>query len=172
MIRRLGFALAVLAGTIYWANCDFVPGVASDPSPPPARSVNTFFEGCFQGQVTDPAGFGGLTIVLEPNPADALLLTGCQKADSITGMGANGTFMGTVTDDRQQARVTVTASTTFTILVRRSPDGDVDATTVTLSNEAAGAPFNRAPDLARCDPHRTCAELGFPMAFVPGGGLP
>jgi hypothetical protein len=136
--------------------------------------VNTFFAGCFQGQVTDPAGFGGLTIVLEANADDSVLLGGCQRADNTTGANANGALSGMVTDDRQQARVTVTPqapATPFTMLVRRSPDGDVDATTVTLSNDA-GAPFNSAPDLARCNPQRTCPELGFPMAFVAGGGTP
>ena len=166
MIRRVACALAVFTATVYWANCKFEPGRA-------VSAFNTFFDGCFKGPVTDPSGFGEVTVILEASAEDNLMLSGCLRLEPTVGVPGTGTLAGMVLDERQQARVTVTSTSsalpTFTLLVRRSPDGDVVATTVNLTNDG-GAPFTSANNLARCgNPVPTCATLSMSMPFSGGG---
>jgi hypothetical protein len=166
MIRRILAALAVMTATIYWANCGFSVRIAGP-------ATNVFFGGCFQGPVTDPAGSGDVVVVLEANTGDSVTLGGCLRLSRATGSPENGTLSGMVQDDRQQARVTVTPTSgpSYTLLVQRSPTGDVNATTVGLSSDG-GAPFKDAANLARCAPQRTCSDLSTRMPFLPGGGMP
>jgi hypothetical protein len=166
MMRRVAFAIAVLAATLYWANCVY------HPPQPPDPAFNTFFAGCFKGAVTDPSGFGDVTVILEARTEDKFMLGGCVRLAPPIGSAVTGTLAGMVLDERQEARVTVTPTSgepPFTLLVHRSPDGDVVATTVNLT-DAGGAPFTSANNLPACVPVLTCASLSISMPFVSGGG--
>ncbi len=168
MMRRAAFALAVLTATIYWADCGFSVRV-----PGPAEPVwNTFFAGCFRGQVTDPSGFGELIIVLEAKTEDSFMVGGCIQFMTGGTTVTNGTLAGEVREAKHQAGVTVTPTSgapMFTLLVERNPPGNVNATTVTLTNEG-GAPFVGAANLQICPTALTCPILSTRMPFRPEGG--
>ena len=168
MRRRGAFALAVLTATIYWADCGFEVRV-----PGPSEPVwNTFFAGCFRGQATEPSGFGEVIIVLEANTEDRYLVGGCIQLMPGTSIPVNGTLAGEIREARHQAGVTVTPTSgapMFTLLVERNPAGNVNATTVTLTNES-GAPFVSAPNLQICPTALTCPMLSTRMPFRPEGG--
>jgi hypothetical protein len=174
MIRRILAAIAVLSGTIVWANCEKVFPLTDPPAP------NKYFDGCFQGPITDPAGLGTVIIVLvaDTDPESRLILTGCMRLSRSGQSDENGPLSGMVLEtDREQARVTVmpsSSSSTYMLLVQRSPTGNSDATSVTLSNDDV-APFATAANLLSCPvtvPKTDCQTLGIPVPFMPGGGLP
>jgi hypothetical protein len=165
MMRRAAFALAVLTATIYWADCGFSVRV-----PGPAEPVwNTFFAGCFRGQTTGPSGSGEVIIVLEAKAEDRYLLGGCIQLMPGTTTVTNGTLAGEIREARHQAGVTVTPTSgaMFTLLVERNPAGEVNATTLTLTDEG-GAPFASAANLQICQ--TTCPMLSTRMPFRPEGG--
>ncbi len=162
MIRRLLVAAAVLGATIYWANCSY--------NPPRAATIfwNRFFEGCFAGATTDPAG-GQVTVILDApdGTEDAETMTGCLQLQ--IGPAVLATLVGDVEDDaRADALLTVTPTNgrpPFNLRAVRQPADQTNAVTLDLSDEG-GAPFSSANGLARCA--MTCADLGLPMAFMPG----
>ena len=175
MIRRLAFALAVMSGAIYWAHCTFTPGVASLSSSP-------FFAGCFRGPVTDPAGLGDLTIVLEAKENN--MLGGCIWWPRGALGPENGTLVGTVDKDAtEQAHLRVmssasdsTSDPTFTLLVRRAPPGNSNSETVTVSAPFGGVFFTSTAALPHCPitpiPTPPCTDRGISVPFLPGGGMP
>lgn len=169
MIRRLLRLLPaalVLGGVVYWANCSFNPQrLELDP--------NRLFAGCFEGEITDPAGRGSLILIFEdPGPMDNLTLTGCMQLS--IGPGTTlATLAGMVQERREEAVLTVMPTNgrpAFTVTAVRDPAGEVNATTMDVS-DTGGAPFNAANDLPRCSPVRDCASLGISQPFMPGGGM-
>ncbi len=162
MIRRLLLAAAVLGGVIYWANCSFNP----------ARVTilwNSFFEGCFAGPITDPPG-GQVRVILDAPDGgdDAETMTGCLQIQ--IGPTTLATVVGDVVDEARETSLLTATPTNgrpqFTLRAVRQPAGQVNAVTLDLAEEA-GAPFVSANALPRCT--QTCAGLGLPMAFMPGG---
>ena len=166
MTRKILFATAVLGATIFWANCSYNPR----PATPDEPDWNTFFAGCFEGEITDPAGAGKVKIILVAGTSDEFTLTGCLEASLATGT-ETATLSGTVQDDRQRAQLTgmVSPQKSFVILVERQPAGEIAADTITVSN-VRDASFNSAANLSKCT--QTCAGLGIPLPFMAGGGPP
>ena len=163
MTRRVLLGAALILASLSRLNCDkvFVINI-----PPVIREP---FLGCFKGPITEPAGAGVVTIVLENPPAgDGVSLLGCLTA---TEPAFDATMAGMVLDDRTQARFAVMPQggrPSFVLLVTRQP-AEGNAMTLTLVNES-DTPFKSAPDLPRCSPTLTCADLGLAQAFVPEGG--
>jgi hypothetical protein len=131
---------------------------------------NSFFAGCFEGPVTDPAGAGTVTLVLEtPETSDQFTLSGCLEAELMLGK-LQASVAGSVQDDRQVVKLLgapVGGGPPFFLQVDRHPEGNVFATSIDLTNEG-GTPFIQAAGLLRCA--RTCAGLGIPVPFA--GGQP
>jgi hypothetical protein len=74
-------------------------------------------------------------------------------------------------DDRTQARFFVMPDRgrpSFVLLVTRQP-AEGNATALTLTNESE-MPFRTAQGVPRCATAVTCADLGIPQNFLPGGG--
>ena len=169
MIRRAGFALAVISATIYWADCGFKAKV----TPPEDPAWNGFFQGCFQGPITNPAGLGDVILVLQARPDDKVMLDGCLRLSAAGQPPENGVISGMVQDgNRQQATVMVTPSSSpiYSLRVQRNPAGNMDATAVDLSNEN-GAPFTSATNLTKSCA-MTCPIMSIRMPFLPEGGTP
>jgi hypothetical protein len=166
MMRRALFSLAVLTAALYWADCDYNPRILPTP-------VNTFFAGCFKTTAA-AQGFDEIIVVLEASEQSGETLGGCLRRRLGNDI-ENGTVAGLVAEpDRLRAEVTVTAPrprTDYMLRVQRAPVINVPAENVTLIN-VGGAPFATAVDVPRCDPQQTCAELGIPIPFLPGGGTP
>jgi hypothetical protein len=166
MIRRILLAAAVLGAAIFWANCKYNPPQVAPDEP----NWNTFFAGCFEGEITDPASAGKLKIILVAGQSDEFTLSGCLQASLATGT-ETATLSGMVQEDRQQAELTgmVNPQKSFVILVERQPAGETAADTVTVSN-VRDTSFNSAANLSKCT--QTCADLGIPLPFMSGGGPP
>ncbi len=164
MRNRLLLAVVVLGAVVAWARCSFNPSSGT-------LDFNGFFAGCFEGPVTDPAGSGTLTIVLEEvDPNDQLTLAGCFEAALMLGK-VQASLAGSVQDNRLQAKLTampVGGAPPFSLLAVRQPADNTAATSLDLSNDG-GAPFNMAAGLVRCT--KTCADLGIAVPFT-GGGQP
>lgn len=165
MIRRSLFAAALLGAVVFWANCSFEAPLSTPQEP----DWNTFFAGCFEGEIVDPPA-GKIRIILVAGESDEFTLTGCLEASQASGE-ISATLAGTVQSDRQQAQLTATTNqgSTFQILVARQPVGEVAADTVTVSN-LSNAPLNSAPNLTRCTD--VCASMSMKLPFMPGGGPP
>lgn len=165
-LTRTLFGLAVLAAVVAWANCQLV-----FPLDPPVAVTNTFFEGCFEGAITDPPAGGKLKIVLQKTDAtDGLMLEGCLDMALTSGQEL-ATFTGNVESEPELATlmaVRTAGGDPFTFRVARQPPGNVVASTVDLSN-FSGAPFILAPGMARCVQPTTCEDLGIVLPFMPGG---
>lgn len=161
MIRRILLGAALIGASLSRLDCQLV-----FPAHPPA--IREPFLGCFRGAITEPASQGEITIVLEPPPeGDSTSLLGCITS---TEPRFDATMAGMVLEDRTQARFAVMPQggrPSFVLLVTRQPlEGD--ATGLTLVNES-NMPFKRAQDLPRCAATTTCAGLGIPQPFMPGG---
>ena len=75
-------------------------------------------------------------------------------------------------DHCEEAHVQATptaGSPPYKLLLRRHPDGDVDAVALDVSNDG-GAPFESAPGLTRCG--STCADLSVALPFTPAEVAP
>lgn len=169
-VRRTLAALGILAAVIAWANCDLV-----FPLDPPIAVSNTFFEGCFEGAITEPAGGGKLRIILDTTDAtNGFMLSGCLDMGLPAGAEL-ATFTGNVEAEELQLATLMAVRTaggaSFSFRVTRQPTGSVIASTVDVSN-FVGAPFVLAPALPRCVQPTTCADLGLSLPFMPGGGAP
>ncbi|HEX9636371.1 MAG TPA: hypothetical protein VGB99_02465 [Acidobacteriota bacterium] len=164
MIRKILFAATVLGAVVFWANCSYNPPVATPQEP----DWNTFFAGCFEGEIVDPPG--KLQIILEAGASDEFTLSGCLTA-SLGDGEQTATFAGTVQADRQRAELMATSNLggEYVIAVERQPAGEVVANTVTVTN-VTNAPFNNAPNLTRCT--ATCPSMSVRLPFMPDGGPP
>jgi hypothetical protein len=158
--RRVLLGLALIAAAVAGLDCDIVF--------PPADAPPTLgFTGCFRGAISEPAGAGELTIVLQrPTGNDNdFSLTGCLVG---TDPAFQATLAGMVLEDQQtQARFTAMPQgrPSFVLLVERQPpEGGIASLAVV--NES-GVPFLRAQDLPRCAADTTCADLGVPLPFSP-----
>jgi hypothetical protein len=165
MIRRALLGLALVGAAFAGLDCNQIFGLKELGALRPAE----FFEGCFSGPVTEPAGQGDLTIILVAPPEATASLEGCMQS-------TNPPFVATVAgfaneEDFSQALVTVMPQgrPAFAVAMeRKPPDVGEAALTMTLINES-GFPFERAQDLPRCPAETTCADLGIPVPFLPGG---
>ncbi len=164
MRKRLLLAMVILGTVVAWGRCSFNPKALP-------VDFNNLFAGCFEGPVTDPAGAGTVTIVLEEvDPSDQLTLSGCFEAALMLGK-VQASLAGSVQDNRLQAKLTampVGGAPPFSLLAVRQPADNVAATSLDLSDDS-GAPFNQAAGLVRCA--KTCADLGIAVPFT-GGGQP
>ena len=167
-LRRTLFAFVVIGAVIAGASCDLI--FTLDPHP----LLNTFFEGCFEGSITDPPGGGKLKVIVEVDPAaNLVMLSGCLDMALAAGEEL-ATFTGNVEDENTIATlmaVRTAGGEPFTFRITRQPAGEVVATTIDASN-FSNAPFVLAPGMARCAQPTTCADLGLALPFMPGGGGP
>ncbi len=169
MIRRLAISAVVLGAAVYWADCGFDP---SEPVP-----WNSYFTGCFQGPITEPAGAGSLQLVFEaadPVP-DNRALSGCVQLS--IGVPVLATLTGLVLEDpREEAGLIATPTSGrpfFTLKVVREPAGQVAAASLDVrEQEGGGAPFVSANDLVPCPVPVRCSDLGIALPFAPPGGAP
>lgn len=159
---RLLLAAGVLGGTIYWANCGFT-GTCSPPG--------DFFEGCFEGPTTAPAG-GRVRVILYPvDPANYCpRLDGCMQYRVGLGETVLAALSGHVrsepTNESDLIGAVPGTTSSFNVLAARQPPGESAAMTMDLWDEG-GAPFTSALGLARCAAPVTCADLGLRMPFGP-----
>lgn len=164
LLRAL-FAVAILGAVLLWANCQLVfPADAPDGTP--------FFFGCYDGEITDPAGLGKVTLIIERSPAgERGALAGCMQSSPLGGEVV--TFVGEVEEDNaDRARFTAVraAGGSFTFRVVRQPSSLEQATSVDFEN-INGSPFNLATGLPVCQNPVDCAQLTMAVPFLPDGGV-
>ncbi len=167
-LRRTLFASVVLGAVIAGASCDLI--FTLDPLP----LFNTFFEGCFEGSITDPPGGGKLKVIVEIDESSNLVMLGGCLDMALASGEELATFTGNVEEERTLATlmaVRTAGGEPFTFRITRQPPGNVVATTIDASN-FAGAPFVLAPGLSRCVQPTSCADLGIALPFMPSGGAP
>lgn len=165
MIPRLLFAAAVLAAVVFGANCSF--------NPRPADCVaqqNDQFEGCFEAEITDPAGGGKLRLILDDaGQPGTRVLGGCLDLALDSGLVFVSLAGETSCIADQEARLTgmLPGGGTLTLVVLRQPATgnavtvDITAEGSTLFASALGAP--------RCGVPATCPSLGMAVPFGTGG---
>lgn len=166
MIPRLLFAVTVIAAVVFGANCSYNPPRSADC----VGQQNDQFEGCFEAEITEPAGAGKLRLILDNAGQPATrVLSGCLELTLASGtefVSLAGEASCTV---NQQANLTgmLPGGETLTLVVLRQPATgnavtiDVTAEGSTLFTSALGAP--------RCGIPATCASLGMVVPFGPGG---
>jgi hypothetical protein len=165
MTRRTVIGVALIGAAFAGLDCNQIFGLKKLGALRPAE----FFEGCFSGPVTEPAGQGQITIILVAPPEATASLEGCMQ-------GTNPAFVASVAgfaDEEDFSRALVTAMPqgrpAFAVdIERKPPDVGEDALTMTLVNETE-FPFRRAQDLPRCAVETTCADLGIAVPFLPEG---
>jgi hypothetical protein len=165
VIPRLLFAAAVIAAVVFGANCSF--------NPRPADCVvqqNTQFEGCFEAEITDPAGSGKLRLILDnAGQPDTRVLGGCLDLSLVSGpvfVSLAGEASCVV---NQQANLTgmLPGGETLTLRVLREP-ATGNAVTVDITAEGSTL-FTSALGAVRCGVPATCPGLGMVVPFGAGG---
>jgi hypothetical protein len=161
VIRKTLFAVAVLAAVIFGANCSFEPQAC-------VTTANTFFEGCFEGEVTDPADGGKFRIILDNagNPSSSVL-GGCLDLTLASGREIVPLSGGVSCSISQEANLTgvKVGGTNISIHVVRNPAaGNAVTLDVTTSDEA----FTSALALPRCTVVMTCPDTSIRMPFGTG----
>jgi hypothetical protein len=161
VIRRTLFATAVLTAVIAGANCSF-------HVPAPCRSnLNTLFEGCFEGEITDPTSGGKITVILDTaGQPETDVLSGCLEAQLSSGP-VSVSLAGTVScqpDTEATLTGMLAGGETVAFTIVRQPSAG-NAVTVDVTTDA-GAPFASATGLARCTMPRPCPAVGM---LIPGG---
>ncbi len=165
MIPRLLFAAAVLAAVVFGANCSF--------NPRPADCVaqqNDQFAGCFEAEITDPAGAGKIRLILDDaGQPGTRVLAGCLDLSLASGpvfVSLAGQASCVV---NQEADLTgmLPGGETLTLRVLRQPAAG-NAVTVDVTAEGSTL-FSSAPGAVRCGVPATCTSLGMVVPFGPGG---
>jgi len=162
VIRRALFATAVLTAVIIGANCSFSASVC-------ISNKNTLFEGCYEGEVTDPASGGKLSIILDTaGQPETNVLSGCLEAQLATGREFV-TLAGEVSCGNQSANLTgmLAGGQTLAIKVVRQPETG-NAVTLDVTTEG-GVPFASAIGLNRCSVPKPCPAMGMLVPFGSGG---
>ncbi len=166
MIPRLLFAAAVLAAVVFGANCSYNPPRAADC----VSQQNSQFEGCFEAEITDPAGGGKFRLILDnAGQPGTFVLGGCLELSLVSGpvFVALAGEASCVVDQEANLTGMLAGGETLTLRVFRQPaTGNavtVDVTTdgSTLFTSVLGAP--------RCGVPATCSSLGMVVPFGPGG---
>lgn len=130
------------------------------------NDTNSFFEGCFEGDISAPVGTGRIQVVLNhAGFPETRLMAGC------TAMSlANGSEIVTLSGEVQCGGTTAKLqglranSLTLTLIVRRLPDLG-NAVAVDVSTED-GMPFATALALQRCElPVSGCQDFGMRVPF-------
>jgi hypothetical protein len=162
-MRRVLLGLGLIAVSLAGLDCNQIFGL----DPVETLRHNEFFEGCFSGPITEPPGPARLTVVFVAPDRSLANLEGCMQG---VDPDFDASLAGAANEDESaQATVTVLPAGTrpaFALTVDRQPTEFANAVTVTLTNET-GFPFKQAADLTRCA--LTCADLGIPQTFGPGG---
>lgn len=157
-------AVAILGGVILWANCDLV--FRLDPP-----NGTPFFLGCYDGAISDPAGAGKITLIIEASPAGGSALAGCLTTSPLGDEVV--TFVGEVEDSVDRARFTAMRPVggSFSFRVIRQPGSFDQATSVDVEN-VNGSPFELAAGLPVCAIPVDCAQLAMAVPLLPGGSVP
>jgi hypothetical protein len=162
MRSRILLAVVVLGAIVAWARC-------YDPVDLPD---SVFFLGCFNGALTDPPIDGSVTVVIETveiGPGGvAGPITGCIR--TVIGIKSQFATLSGSLDPETSQRAVMTAMPAggdppFDLLIEREPSGAANAVEIDVTT-AAGAPFNQAANLARCEPVATCAALASSLRTV------
>lgn len=164
MSTRLLLSAAVILVVLFGANCSFSPsGLAC------VDNKNTLFEGCFEGDITAPAGSGKIKLVLNTaGMPETKMMAGC-AAMSLAG-GEIVTLAGEVQCGGVNAKLQGLRANGLTLKlnVRRQP-ANGNAVTVDVTTED-GTPFASALAVPRCAmPVMTCLDLGMRVPFGTGG---
>lgn len=165
MIRRLLLSAAMLAVVLFGVSCTF-----EHPRDVCGDYRNSFFEGCFEGDVSAPLGTGRIKLVL--NTAgfpETRVMAGCTAMSLASGTEIV-TLSGEVQCDGTTAKLQGLRvnSLRLKLNVRRQPALG-NAVIVDVSTED-GMPFATALALPRCvTPASTCQDLGMRVPFGSGG---
>ncbi len=162
---RLLLSAAVVAVTLFGANCAFEPsGLAC------TDNKNTLFEGCYEGLIGSPASGGKIKLVLNTaGMPETKMMAGC-IAMSPTGSNEIVTLAGEVQCGGADAKLggLRVNGLNLRLNVRRQP-ANGNAVTVDVTSED-GTPFVSALGVARCpNPTTTCLDFGIAMPFGSGG---
>jgi hypothetical protein len=165
VIQRLLFAVTVIAAVVFGANCSYNPRRADC-----VAQQNNQFEGCFEAEITDPAGGGKLRLILDnAGQPDTRVLGGCLDLSLVSGSVFVSLAGETSCDVDQRADLTgmLPGGETLTLRVLRQP-ATGNAVTVDVTAEGSTL-FTSAPGAVRCGVPATCASLGMVVPFGPGG---
>lgn len=165
MTTRILLSVAVIAVTLFGANCAFEPsGLAC------TDNKNTLFEGCYEGDISSPVGGGKIKLILNTaGMPETKTMAGC-IAMSLAGSDEIVTLAGEVQCGGSGARLQGLRvnGLTLEIDVRRQP-ANGNAVTVDVTTED-GTPFASALAVPRCaTPTTTCLSLGMAVPFGSGG---
>lgn len=160
-ILRIAVALGLVLAAV---TCSFDPKGVAPPSP------NSLFVGCYQGVITNPAGSGSVTLVLEgpADSADQLTLGGCLRSQ-VGGRQQLATLAGTVLDVREQAKLVAmptAGDSPFDVTLVRRPAGNVVAEQIDATADGSSF-FITALNLPRCPGALSCSQLALAMRPVP-----
>jgi hypothetical protein len=165
VIPRLLFAAAVIAAVVFGANCSFNPRRADC-----VAQQNDQFEGCFEAEITDPAGGGKLRLILDNAGQPATrVLGGCLDLSLVSGSVFVSLAGEASCDVDQQANLTgmLPGGETLTLRLLRQP---ATGNAVTIDVTAEGSTlFRSALGAARCGIPATCPSLGMVVPFGTGG---
>lgn len=165
MTQRILLSVAVIAVVLFGANCAFEPsGLAC------TDNKNTLFEGCYEGDISVPAGGGKIRLVLNTaGMPETKVMAGC-IALSLAAADEIVTLAGEVQCGGNAAKLQGLRVNGLTLKfdVRRQP-ANGNAVTVDVTTED-GMPFASALAVPRCpNPTTTCLDLGMRVPFGSGG---